>query len=71
MTMIVKLTGAVTFGLALLPMQAIALSAHMTQQGFTPAAYDDTRARALGLRGDVNFDSMIRQYMDSERGVRL
>lgn len=30
---------AITFGLALLPMQAIALSAHMTQQGFTPAAY--------------------------------
>ena len=36
-----------------------------------PGALDDTRARALGLRGDVNFDSMIRQYMDSERGVRL
>ncbi|HEX7842405.1 MAG TPA: MFS transporter [Kofleriaceae bacterium] len=30
---------AITFGIALLPMQSIALSAHMTQQGFTPAAY--------------------------------
>ena len=36
-----------------------------------PGALDDTRARALGLPADENFDSMIRQYMDSERSVRL
>jgi MFS family permease len=30
---------AITFGIALLPMQTIALSAHMTEQGFTPAAF--------------------------------
>ena len=30
---------AITFGVALLPSQTVALSAHMTYQGFSPAAY--------------------------------
>ena len=36
-----------------------------------PGALDDTRARSLGLPADENFDSMIRQYMGSDRTVRL
>lgn len=38
--------------------------------GSWPGAWDTTRAAALGLRGDEDFESIVRAYVEDDLGVR-